>query len=118
MSKCKYHGGQFEDAISWLTTFTHELRILPHQAELCINSGDAQCQMHLDRCSLPNVADWNQPCQIQRAGYGRRIVQLMIRDKLGWESDHLTGAQRSQSNESKNGHVSLRFYGAGLRQAS
>ena len=118
MSKCKYKDGQFKDPIFWLSTFTHEVEILPHKADFCINPGDAQRQMHPDCCSLPKVANWNQPCQIQGAGYGRRIVQLMIRDSIGWDSDHLTGAQLSQSNGGKNGHMSLRFYGAWLRQVS
>ena len=43
---------------------------------------------------------------------------LMIRDKLDWDFDYLTGAQLSQFNGGKDGHVSLQFYAAGLRQAS
>ena len=31
---------------------------------------------------------------------------LMIRDKLDWGFDYLTGAQFSQSNGGKDGHVS------------
>ena len=74
--------------------------------------------MHLDRCSFPKVADWNQPCQVQGTGCGRRIVKLMIRDKLDWDFDYLTGAQICQSNGGKDGHESLQFYAAGPRQAS
>ena len=74
--------------------------------------------MHLDRCSLPKVEEWGQPCQIQGAGCGRRIVKLMITDKLDWEFVYLTGAQLYQLNEGKVGRTSLRFYAAGLRQAS
>ena len=74
--------------------------------------------MHLDRCSLPKVAGWSQPCQIQGAGCEQRIVKLMITDELDWESVYLTGAQINQSNEGKDGRMSLGFYAAGPRQAS
>ena len=42
----------------------------------------------------------------------------MIKDKLDWDFDHLTGAQISQSNGGKDGHGPLRFYAAGPMQAS